>query len=232
MRTANRGILTLVMGTMEKTVRLLNEKERRLLSSALAWRIRRVKSLRRRMIVIGLVLFAAFSGVMIIATIADKKGPAWYYTCLIGAAIASPIALWSYLSIRPKFMTDVHLFESALRRDEACVIRIQSDAMVEFEEEEDEGACYAFQLNDRQIVIVSGQEFYPSAKFPNTDFSLVTVHGDGGVLAASFIEKNGSKLRALKKIPARQKSRFKIPNSMEIVEGNVDHIEHIFSSDG
>ena len=220
------------MGTMDKTVRLLNEKERRLLSSALAWRIRRVKSLRRRTIVIGLALFAAFSGVTIIATIADKKGPAWYYACLISAAIAFSLALWSYPSTRAKFMADVHLFESALRIGEACVIRIQSNAMVEFEEEEDEGACYAFQLKERQIVFISGQEFYPSARFPNTDFSLVTVHGDEGALAASFIEKNGNKLKALKKISARQKSRLKIPDNMEIVEGNVDRIEHILSSDG
>jgi hypothetical protein len=220
------------MATMEKTVRQFKEEERRLLSWALAWRKRRVKSLHRRIIVIALALFAVFSGAIIIATIADKKGPSWYYACLIGAGIAFPIALWSYLSIRAKFIAGVHLFESALRRGEACVTRIQSDAMVEFEEEEDEGACYAFQLKDRQIVFISGQEFYPSARFPNTDFSLVTVHGNEGVLAARFIEKNGTKLKALKQISAWQKSRLRIPDNMEIVEGNVDQIEQVLSSDG
>jgi len=224
-------ILNLDMATMEKTVRLLNEKEHRLLRWALDRRKRRVKVLRRRMIFTGLALFAAFSGMMIVATVADKKGPAWYYCSLIGAAIAFPISLWSYLSLRRKFIADVQLLESALCRNEARVTRIQSDAMVEFEEEEDEGACYAFQLENRQIVFLSGQEFYPSAKFPNSDFSLVSIYGDRGILAESFIEKNGDKLEALRTISARQKSRMKIPDNMETVEGNLDQIEQILSSD-
>ena len=179
------------MGTMEKTVRQLTEKERRLLTSAMAWRVRRLKSARRRVIVYLSVLFSLFSGVIIIATRVDKKSPPWYYVCLIGWAIAAAIAWWIDHDLRPKLVADVELFEGALTLGEACVMRIQSDAMVEFDEEEDEGACYAFQLDNRQIVFVSGQDFYPSARFPNTDFSLVTVYGNGGAQVASFMEKNG-----------------------------------------
>jgi len=167
---------------------------------------------------------------IIIATRIDKKGPPWYYVCLIGWAIAAAIAWWIDHDLRPKLVADVELFESALSRGEACVMRIQSDAMVEFDEEEDEGACYAFQLDNRRIIFISGQDFYPSARFPNTDFSLVTVYGNGGTQVASFMEKNGRKLKALRKIAVSQKSRLNIPDHMEVVEGDINQIERILSS--
>jgi hypothetical protein len=103
--------------------------------------------------------------------------------------VALPISVWSYLSLRPKRFADVCQIESALRRNQACVIRIQSEAMVEFEEEEDEGACYAFQLNEHRVIFVSGQDFYPSARFPNSDFSLVSIYADNNALVESFVGK-------------------------------------------
>jgi hypothetical protein len=66
------------MAAIVKTIRPLSEKERRLLNSALGWRKRRVKALRRRTPSFGLTLFVIFSGMMIVATVLDKKGPAWY----------------------------------------------------------------------------------------------------------------------------------------------------------
>jgi hypothetical protein len=217
------------MATMEKSVRQLNAIERRLLCSALTRRKDRERGLALRIIFNGLVLFAIFSGLMIAATILGKKGPAWYYALLFAALIAVPISLWSYLSIRPEFTAAARLLESALRRNEAQVTRIQSDAMVEFEEEDDEGACYAFQLDNRRIVFISGQEYYPSARFPNTDFSLVDIYGDGGVLATSLIAKNGKRLKATRTVPARQKLGMKMPDSLQTVEGSLDQIEQILS---
>jgi hypothetical protein len=192
------------MALMEKIVRPLSEKERRLLSAALAQRQRRLATHHRRTLVLGLALFVIMWGLMVMATMADKKGPTWYWSMLISLGIALPISMWSYLSLRPKRFADVGNFESALRRNEARVIRIQSDMMVEFEEQEDEGACYAFQLNDHRIVFVSGQEFYPSAKFPNTDFSLVAIYGDNEVLVEGCIEKHGNQLKPARTISSKQ----------------------------
>ena len=221
-------ILEPEMATMEKSVRQLNPPEQRLLCSALAWRKKRRKGLSRRIIFNGLVLFAVFSSMTIAAVVLGKKGPPWYYALIFSAAIALLISLWSYVRIKPGLTAAVALFESALRRNEALT-RIQSDAMVEFAEGEDEGACYAFQLDNRQIVFLSGQEFYHSARFPNTDFSLINIYGDSGVLAASFIEKNGRKLKATRTVPASQRSPMKIPRSLETVEGNLNQVEQILS---
>lgn len=63
-----------------------------------------------KFIFISLGVFAAFLGMMLIASVVDKKGPAWYYCCLISAAIAFPISLWSlpfYVTLRREISRDV-----------------------------------------------------------------------------------------------------------------------------
>jgi len=218
------------MGAIERTIRPLAEKEHRLLSSALAWRKRRQKVLARRAFLIGLSLFVFFSGVTVTATHTDRRGPAWYYCCLISLAIAVPVALWLYFDLKPKFLREVDLYERALQRNEARITRIQSNAVVEFEEQEDEGACYAFQLDTGQVVFVSGQDFYPSAKFPNSDFSVVEIHADDGKVVESLIEKTGFKLKPLRKISYRQKPGMTIPENFKPMDGDLNHIEEVLSS--
>jgi hypothetical protein len=217
---------------MENVVRPLTEKERRLLNGVLFRRQRRLATLRRRMLVIGSVLFGALWSLMMIATLLDKKGPTWYASLSIAFSIALPISVWSYLSLRPKLFADVCQVEGALRRNEARVIRIQSQAMVEFEEIEDEGASYAFQLDKHRIVFVSGQDFYPSARFPNTDFSLVSIYGDDNILVEAFIEKQGNKLQPLRTVSSEQKSRMMIPSHLETIEGDLNRVEQLLASDG
>ena len=59
---------------------------------------------------------------------------------------------------------------------------------------EDEGACFAFQLEDRdEIVFLSGQEFYETAKFPSLDFSLVFPLDESGRRVDMLIERRGAK---------------------------------------
>jgi hypothetical protein len=62
-----------------------------------------------------------------------------------------------------------------------------------FEEIEDEGACYAFELEGGRVVFVAGQEFTESARFPSLDFSLVYPLVEQGRPVEMFIEKRGGK---------------------------------------
>jgi len=94
----------------------------------------------------------------------------WYIVSAIWFGIGSVISLWSYFSEKPREKAAVELYADALRRNQARETRIQSHEMVELEEQDDEGACYAFQLSGKRIVFVSGQDFYSSARFPNTTF--------------------------------------------------------------
>ena len=117
-------------------------------------------------------------------------------------------------------------YEVALKRNESRVTRIQSDDMVELEEEEDEGACYAFQLSNNRIVFISGQDYYPSARFPNTDFSLVGIYGENKPLI-EVLEKNGTKLKSSRRIPASIKSKLQVPDHLGVIEGRLGELEQL-----
>jgi hypothetical protein len=97
------------------------------------------------------------------------RGRHWFVVTVFWVAFTGPMLLWAYLSSRRKINAVLRRLQNALLRNQAGVIRIQSEELAEIEEEEeeeDEGACYAFQLDSEKIVFISGQDYYPSASFP------------------------------------------------------------------
>ena len=213
------------MAEMETVTRQLSETERRLLAGALAHRQRRLKSLPRRQLIACVAIF----GVLWAGTMIATKTP-WYIVSPIWFGIGSVIFLWIHFSEKPKEKANVELYAETLRRNQALETRIQSDEMVELEEEEDEGACYAFQLNGKRIVFVSGQGFYASARFPNSDFSLVRIYSENQVLV-EIIEKHGKKLKPKWKISAERKAKLKVPDHLEVIEGTLDDLEKLLAPD-
>lgn len=190
------------MGTMEIFVRPFTKVERRLLTSALLWRQRRLKNHWKRLLAFGLVVFGTLWIWTLIAT-----HERWYIVTLIWLAIGSFICVWVYFSERPREEARLRLYEETLLRNEARVTRIRSDEMVALEDVEDEGDWYAFQLNDNKMVFVSGQYYNSSARFPNTDFSIVEIYGKDGFLVEGFVEKQGERLKPKRKISAKMTSR-------------------------
>jgi len=211
---------------METVTRQLSETERRLLTGALTHRQRRFKSFPKRQLIAGLAIFGVLWAWTMIAT----HGP-WYTVSAIWFGIGGAIFLWVYFSEKPKEKAGLDLYAQALHRNQALETRIQSDEIVELEEEEDEGACYAFQLVGKRIVFVSGQDFYPSAQFPNSNFSLIRIYGENEVLVETFIEKHGKKLRPKRKISAELKSKLKIPDHLQVIEGKLDDLEKLLAPD-
>jgi len=178
------------MPEMETVTRHLSETERRLLTGVLTQRQRRLKHFPKRQLIAAVIIFGGLWAWTMIVT-RDR----WYVVTAIWVGIGSVISLWVYFSEKPKEKANLELYADALRRNQARETRIRSDEMVELEEKEDEGSCYAFQLSEKRIVFVSGQDLYPSARFPNSDFSLVHVYRENEVLVETFIEKHGKKLR-------------------------------------
>jgi hypothetical protein len=117
------------------------------------------------------------------------------------------------------------LLTAALQHDRGRVFRVQSHRVVEFEEIEDEGACFAFNIDEGRVLFVLGQEFYADDEFPNTDFSLVTVLGPGNVITDEILTKSGTKLEPERRIARDVKDRLTIPDHLEIVEAELAAIE-------
>lgn len=118
---------------------------------------------------------------------------------------------------------------SALERNEARVLDVQARAYAEFEEFEDEGACFAFQLDGDRLLFLSGQEFYPTTRFPSLDFSIVCPLDQHGREVELWIEKRGDAARPERVVPASVKWELAeaIPDSMAVIQGTVDRLEEV-----
>jgi hypothetical protein len=214
---------------LERTQRSPTESERRVLRAALGFRRKQLRGSGRRGVVASLVIF----GSPCVVTLLASDAPRWI-VITFWSVLGTAISLWAAISVRRELRVELgaglKALEDAVARDKADIVRIQSSAMVEFEEIEDEGACYAFQVEDRLIVFVEGQDFYSSAKFPNTDFSLVHLHDPRGKLVEMLIAKHGAKAAPVRTIPAATKSKLTLPDHLETIEGRLDDLENLLAA--
>jgi hypothetical protein len=133
--------------------------------------------------------------------------------------------LWIGLPWRRLMRGQMRMFEEAIRANRVREIRLQATRVVEFEEEEDEGACYAFDHEGNAAVFIVGQEFYEDDNFPNTDFSIVEILGGHGQPIDVLLHKRGRKLQPERIVSAAVKNRLELPEHLTIVPGSLDHIE-------
>jgi hypothetical protein len=162
-------------------------------------------------------------------TILASDAP-WLVVTAFWLAIGVGIALWVRRDMRAhagQLSGMAQGLESALRRNEADVYEIRARAFAVLEEAEDEGACYAFQLEGDQLVFVVGQEFYEAARFPSLDFSLVYPLDERGNTVDMFIEKRGDKATPTKKIASAVKERLDLPQHLEMRTGAIEDLEAV-----
>src|SRR5829696_1559208 len=86
---------------------------------------------------------AAICGSLMLITLWLSDAPA---VVIVGfwAALALVFTLWIGMPWRRLMRGQIPIMEEALETNRARELRVQSARIVEFEEEEDEGACYAF----------------------------------------------------------------------------------------
>ena len=170
------------------------------------------------------------SGVVLIlwlATIFASDAP-WPIVTLFWLVAGGALGLWVHRDKRKhagQFSGMVRNLESALRRNAADVYDIRARRFAELEEIEDEGACYAFELEDGRLVFISGQEFYEAARFPSLDFSLVYVLDERGQAVDMLIDKRGPKAAPAKTIPGTVKRTLDVPDHLETRIGTIDNLE-------
>jgi hypothetical protein len=141
------------------------------------------------------------------------------------AALWIALTLWIGLPWRKLMRRQIPVLENALRANRARVTRIQSARVVEFEEEEDEGACYVFALDEASAVFIVGQEFSGEEDFPNSDFSMVEILGVDGSPIDILLEKHGTTLQPERVVPAVVKWQFEAPEHLDVVEVPLERIE-------
>lgn len=208
-----------MINMMQDMIRPLNKHEVRLLKDNIQLLQHNLNSLFRR--IMASSFFIAIILVLLIFLTAHPSG--FILGCMF--VIYMGIGFWSYLGEKRKILKNIHRYQNALDKNEAREIHIKSNRMVEFDESEDEGACYAFQLDDDRIIFVEGQDFYPLSKFPNDDFSIIEIRDSENSLLETAINNYGKKIKPLRKIPAKQKSEIRIPEHLRIIDGKLEDIE-------
>ena len=141
------------------------------------------------------------------------------------ALMCALFAIWIGMGWRRLMRAQVPMLEDARRANRAYEIRLQASRVVEFEEEEDEGACYAFEHEPGACVFIVGQQFYEDDDFPNDDFSMVEILGTHGRAIDILVVKRGHKLTPARVVPAAVKNTLDIPEHLTVWPVSVDRIE-------
>ena len=201
---------------METFERPLNKTEKRLLTKRLsAVQRRRASVLRRIALAVGIVIGALWA-----ATLVLSDAP-WTVVSGFWLVTGAAIGLWVFRNESASLATARANLESALRYDRASIVEVRASELVEIEEREDEGACWVFQLQE-EILVLSGQEYYETARFPNDDFSLVEIRREDGRMLERLIESRGRKLRPVRRLPAETRSLLPLMTTdMTIIKGSV-----------
>jgi len=166
----------------------------------------------------------AVGAVLCAATLAASDAPAAVIVPF-WAAVMTMIGLWVGLESRRGFRRQAGYLRDGLRSNKARVLRVQSAQVVEFEEVEDEGACYAFQVTGDQMLFVCGQAYYADETFPNDDFSIVEVLASNDVVVEELMMKAGARIEPERRIPAGVKARLEIPQHLDVVRGDISNLE-------
>ncbi len=122
------------------------------------------------------------------------------------------------------------IMDDVLEKDTAKVSYCNSKEMIEFEEIEDEGAQYFFQVEENKIFHISGQEYYETSVFPSNEFELVSILGKNSNETADFyIHTIGHKISPIMVVPADVKKEYidKISELPEIIEGNIKDLDSV-----
>lgn len=167
---------------------------------------------------------AAVCGLLAAATLLASDAPRTV-VLLFWGALGVLFALWVGLPWRTLMRGQIPILEDGLRANRVRVIRLRSSRVVEFEEEEDEGACYAFEHDADSSIFVVGQEFYEDDDFPNTDFSMVEILGASGRPIDILLKKDGRKLPPERVVAASNKHRLEMPQHLQVVSAPLEQVE-------
>jgi len=205
---------------IEPSYRPLRAAEKRLMRAKVRALDRQARRGPKAMMLVAAAVFAALWAITLAATTAP-----WTVVTAFWLLVGGGITTWIWFEQRRDLKTLAAMargVESALAHDRAEVYDIRASSFAEFEEFEDEGACYAFQLDDGNLLFLAGQEFYPSGRFPSLDFSLVYPLDRAGNRADMYIEKRGDRARSARMLGSAERERLEIMDSIECRPGTID----------
>lgn len=215
----------------ELVERELNDKEIRLLKLRVRGYEKQIRPLYRVLLICGFLGYGATGLIVLVGNLLSvSKTPLWF-TLLIFAGVGT----FLFVSVcRSMLRQDrhnramIHTIDDVLQNGTAVEEIVKSDRMIEIQELEDEGACYLFEVEDKKLLLLFGQEYYPGTKFPSTDFSLIQILDSKKKPVEFFVEKRGEKLNPYRIIPAKDRLKETIPYEQKFINCGIDELdEHL-----
>jgi hypothetical protein len=174
---------------------------------------------------------AAICGVLAVLTLLASDAPDWV-VLVFWLTLGGVLTLWTGLPERRLLRAQQGSLADALKADYAREYRIQSGRVVEFEEIEDEGACYAFGLDAGHTVVIVGQQYYESMSFPNDDFSIVEVLSTRGTPVDELLITRGRRLQVERIVAADVKGVLELPEHLTVLSVPLDDAERAMGGPG
>lgn len=163
--------------------------------------------------------------------------PLWVATMLATKRILIPtvfwmatgavISVWNGRDLRKGWRKQQLALEDALATNRVDEIRIAATEMFELEEIGDLGACYAFQAEEDKILIVQGQDYDATRRFPSTDFSIATILDSAGEPVEIAVHKRGKKLKPSRMISEKAQKTMRLPTNLEVLNGRLSELEDL-----
>ena len=203
------------------TERALTADER----AALSARLDRARSESRTALAKTAISAILVCGLLAFITRLASTAPAWAILTFWSGCVVV-FTLWIGMPWHRLMTQQVTSLSDALQTSRARVTDVRSSRVVEFEEEEDEGAVWAFEHGPATSLFIVGQEFYEDDDFPNSEFAIVDLLGSRGQTIDSLLIKTGRKLTPERVVPASVKRLVQIPDSFTIVDAPLDDVEN------
>jgi hypothetical protein len=144
------------------------------------------------------------------------------FASLITLAMA-PIVI---LGNRRKQNRAIQGYRSILEANRVVVHVVRSQSCIKFAEHEDEGDLWMFQLSADEVLVLKGQEYYETRRFPALNFEIIAM-GDlpiqlrtqsAKISPQETISSSGSDL-----LPS-------IEGGIIVMKGHIDHADRAFES--
>jgi len=135
-----------------------------------------------------------------------------YFVIASMTVLWTGMTLWSLVPELRRLDAQRRALQNAMELGSVRSIDVRATRVLELLEEEDEGACFVFEIGSDRLVVTHGQQFYPTARFPNEDFSVVDILDDKGAVICHFLRCWGRKLKPIQRIPADMASPIKLAN--------------------
>jgi hypothetical protein len=160
----------------------------------------------------------------------DRRPLPWLVFEIVGSVLGAAIvviATWKWRDSLKVHVARLRDLESALRANVAREERVEAPAMIAFEEVEDHGLSFAYQVEPDLVLFLSiGQEYAWARRVRCDAFSIVTIGG-----YEAYVAKRGGPLVPVRMISAetqRELGLLSVP--VGTFPGRLDNIEEILKA--